>query len=72
MTVGYGKTHEEAVSDHDDNLGAILQRCAERNNGLNPDKVKLRLTHVPFIGHIATDKGLCADPAKVDAIVHMP
>ena len=33
------KTHEEAVSDHDANLGAFLQRCAESNIRLNPDKV---------------------------------
>ena len=30
------------------------------------------LTEVPFIGHIATDKGLSADPAKVKAITDMP
>ena len=33
---------------------------------------KLRLRKVTFIGHIATDLGLCADPAKVRAITDMP
>ena len=27
---------------------------------------------VPFIGHVATDKGLCVDPHKVKAIADMP
>lgn len=27
---------------------------------------------VPFIGHVATDNGLCVDPAKVQAINEMP
>jgi hypothetical protein len=39
---------------------------------LNPDKVHLWLSKVPFIGHIATDKSLCADPTKVRAITEMP
>ena len=39
---------------------------------MNADKVKLRMMEVPFIGHVATDKGLCADPTKVRAIIEMP
>ena len=27
---------------------------------------------MPFIGHVATDRGLCADPTKVQAITEMP
>ena len=27
---------------------------------------------MPFIGHIATDEGLCVDPANVRAIIEMP
>ena len=68
MTVGYGKSQEEAVRDHDENLTAFLQRCADRGIKLNPEKVKLRLREVPFIGHIASDKGLAVDPTKVRAI----
>ena len=39
---------------------------------LNPEKVKLKLCEVPFIGHIASEKGLVVDPTKVQAIVEMP
>ena len=72
MTVGYGESQEEAVHDHDKNLAAFLQRCADRGIKLNAEKLKLRVKEVPFIGHVATDKGLCVDPAKVRAIVEMP
>lgn len=62
----------EATQDHDKNLLAFLSRCEERNVHLNPDKLKLRQSEVLFIGHIATDKVLKVDPAKVPAMVDMP
>ena len=39
---------------------------------MNAEKVHLRMTKVPFIGHIATQDGLCVDPDKVRAINEMP
>ena len=39
---------------------------------LNPNKQQLWKKEVPFIGHIATNEGLCVDPAKVKAIKEMP
>ena len=66
------KSEEEAIQNHDHNLHTFLQRCTAQRVRLNPQKVKLRLREVPFIGHIATDQGLCADPAKVRAITEMP
>ena len=72
IAVGYGDTYEEALQDHDRCLLAFLRRCEERNVRLNPEKVKLRQTKVLFIGHVATDKGLQVDPAKVRAITEMP
>jgi hypothetical protein len=70
--VGFGETLDAAVKDHDHNLDAFLQRCAAQGIKLNTEKVQLRLQEVPFIGHIATDRGLCVDPAKVRAISEMP
>lgn len=72
LVVGFGESYEEATQDHDKNLLAFLSRCEERNIHLNPDKLKLRQSEVLFIGHIAIDKGLKVDPAKVPAIVDMP
>ena len=71
VAVGCGNTEDEAVQNHDRNLDAFLQRCSTQGVKLNPQKVRLRLREVPFIGHIATDQGLCADPAKVRAITEM-
>ena len=72
VAVGCGKTEEVAIQNHDRNLDAFLQRCSTQGVKLNTQKVRLRLREVPFIGHIATDQGLCADPAKVQAIIEMP
>ena len=72
IVVGYGDTAEEANRNHDNTLFAFLERCRERNVKLNIDKLTLREKEVPFIGHVATDKGLRVDPAKVRAITDMP
>ena len=65
VVVGFGDTLDEAVKDHDQNLDAVLRRCAARGIKLNSSKVRLRRQEVPFIGHVTTDKGLRADPTKV-------
>ena len=72
VVVGFGDTREEAVKDHDKNLDKFLRRCAARGIQLNSSKVNLRKMEVPFIGHVATDKGLRVDPTKVQAIKEMP
>ena len=48
------------------------QRCKDRGIVLNPDKMKLRMSEVSFMGHLLTNKGLKPDPAKVEAITKMP
>ena len=72
LICGFGATMKEAIADHDRNLRHFLDRARERGLKLNPDKVKLRLDSVPFIGHLLTDKGLAPDPNKVSAIINMP
>ena len=72
LIVGCGTTDEQAEADHDQNLRAFLDRARERNLRLNPDKMKLKLTEVSYIGHILTRDGLRVDPNKVEAIVKMP
>ena len=72
IVIGCGSTVEEATVDHDKVLMAFLERCKEQGVKLNTDKLNLRMTEVPFIGHIATDKGLRVDPVKVWAISEMP
>jgi hypothetical protein len=71
VVVGCGDTLQDAVNDHEQNLRAFLQRCTAKGLKLNSNKVRLRMQEVPFIGHVATDKGLRADPAKIQAITNM-
>ena len=52
-------------------MDAVLQRCVEKNLKLNDWKLRLRLTEVPFIGHLLMPEGLCVDPSKVKAILDM-
>ena len=58
LVYGKGNSNEEAVADHDQNLQAFLQPCEDRNVVLSADKIQLRQTEVPFIGHVATPHGL--------------
>ena len=72
LVCGYGDNMEEALASHDTNLHKFLQRARARGLKLNLDKVKLRLSSIPFIGHLLTGKGLALDPDKVTAIAKMP
>ena len=47
-------------------------KCHERGVKLNADKIKYKMTEVPFIGHVVTSKGLSIDPCKLLAIQDMP
>ena len=49
-----------------------MERARERNLRLNADKLKLKITQVPYIGHLLTREGLCVDPNKVEVIEKMP
>ena len=72
LIYGVGDNKEEARADHDRKLEALLQRCRERGIALNKNKLKLRITEVPFMGHIFSDQGLKIDPDKVNAVLKMP
>ena len=72
IVIGCGNTVEEANSDHDRDLISFLERCKKQGVKLNTEKLNLRLTEVPFIGHIVTDKGIRVDPGKVRATREMP
>ena len=72
LICGFGATKEQATANHDSNLRSFLDRARVRGLKLNPEKVKLRLNSVPFIGHLLIDEGLAPDPLKVSAIMSMP
>ena len=72
LVCGFGEKIADAFVDHDRNLTAFLEGCRKLSLTLNPQKVKLRLSEVPFIGHLLTADGIVTDPNKVLAIKDMP
>ena len=59
---------DKAEADHDRNLKVFLERAPKRNLRLNADKLKLKMTQVPYIEHLLTREGLRIDPKKAEAI----
>ena len=45
--------------------------CFQQNLKLNPEKLQLKCTETPFIGHVLTPEGIKPDPTKVDAVLKM-
>ena len=54
LICGFGATKEETITSHDDNLCCFLEKARKHGMKLNPDKGKLRLDSVLFIGHLLT------------------
>ena len=63
----FGKTDQE----HDGNLLTFLEVCRMNNLTLNPEKMQFRLPKGSFSGHSWSDKGLSADPKKIEAVKRM-
>jgi hypothetical protein len=68
LIYGVGETKEEADKDHDGKLVRLLERCQSKGIVLNPEKLKLRLEEVAFMGHVLTSTGVKIDPDKVKAV----
>ena len=67
--VVYG--YHSDFSDHDENLGAVLQRAHETGLHFNLGKCKFRCTRFHFFGHIIGSKWLPPDPGKIGSILSM-
>ena len=65
LIYGVGATEKDANADHDRELKCLLERCKECGVALNPDKLKLRLKEVTYLGHVLTDDGLKIDPEEL-------
>ena len=63
----FRKTDQE----HGRNLLNFLEVCRKDNLILTPDKMQFRLPKVSFFGHSWSDKGLSADPKKIEALKRM-
>ena len=69
LVVGEGDTQAEAMSDHDNNLRALLSRATEHGMKFKWEKYEFRKTELTFIGHVITSGGLQADPIKIEAVL---
>ena len=69
---GDGNTIEEATSNHDARLSALLERCQQKHIKLNVHKFQLKKTELSYMGVMLTDKGVKPDPRKQDSIQAMP
>ena len=59
---------EKTNHEHDGNLLNFLEVCRKNNLTLNLDKMHFRLPKVSFLGHTWSDKGLLANPKKIEAV----
>ena len=63
--------HGKDENDINEKMIAVLERSTEVGLKFNPQKVKLRVQQVTYVGHVFTSKGLKPDPEKVRAIQDM-
>ena len=49
----------------------FLDRCRKLNFKLNPDKFKVDVDQVKYLGHVISKDGVTVDPSKTEAIVNM-
>lgn len=61
----------KTVEDHDKIIRKVFKRAKENNVKFNKNKMRLRLTEVPYVGHIVSKDGLKIDMSKVKSIVNM-
>ncbi|KAK9739665.1 hypothetical protein QE152_g8835 [Popillia japonica] len=71
LVYGRGKTMEEAIDNHNENIENLFKRLRTVGMTLNPNKTKLLQTEVSYYGHLLTSQGLQADPAKITTIKKM-
>ena len=60
------------LEEHLDRLDQVLKRLKECNLKLNPKKCKFLQTKVKYVGHIVSEKGVEADPEKIEKIRNWP
>ena len=60
----HGKTREE----HDQNLGALLNRLQDKHLTLNKATCEFGRTRIKYYGSIFSESGFSQDPVKVEAI----
>ena len=67
-----GNTVEEATSNHDAWLSALLEQYQQKHIKLNIDNFQLRKTELSYMGVTLTDKEVKPDQRKQDSTQAMP
>ena len=57
------------AAEHKKRLVGVMNRQSESGLTLNPGKCQFGLSSIRVLGHVISDKGVAADPCKVEAIV---
>ena len=57
------------AAEHKKRLVRVMNRLSESGLTLNPGKCQFGLSSIRFLGHVISNKGVAADPCKVEAIV---
>ncbi|KAK3738629.1 hypothetical protein RRG08_006727 [Elysia crispata] len=63
--------HATTQKIHDERVRAVLQRLRESGLTLN-EKCEFSSSSMTFLGHVIDEKGIRADPSKVEGIVNFP
>ena len=61
-----------SLEEHLERLDRVLNRLKECNLKLNPKKCMFLQTEVKYVGHIVSEKGIRADPEKIDKVKNWP
>eukprot|EP01040_Poterioochromonas_malhamensis_P021851 gene21851-26450_t len=64
----FGRTEEEFL----DNLHKVLKRLKEYNLTLNPDKAKMGLTQLEYVGRVINQHGVVMSDEKIRKVVDFP
>ena len=62
----------ETFEEHLERLGAVFQRLEEQGLKLKPSKCHLFRRRVNYLGHVISEQGVEADPAKIEAVKEWP
>ena len=60
------------IEDHDVIMETLFLTAKQKNLVFNKDKLRYKLTSVPYIGHLLTSEALKADPHKIKTARNMP
>ncbi len=64
--------HAPTTAEHDQRLRAVLNRAREMGIKFNPDKSKIGMTEVSYVGHVISKDGLKPSPERIRAVANMP